>query len=500
MKGWDPDMKRGTMITAAAALLSALLLASCGESAAKPAQDTESKSKGADAASTEAVTEDSNVLPYNYELADYGGYEFHFLNEDETDWANCNIAPKETNGEIINDVLYNRASAVEDALNIDLIEDKIVGDYLLETTQKLVTAGENTYDAVSIRVHELAELMMNGMLRDLNEFDTLHLSEPWWDQIVIQNSKINDRLFFVSSDISLFPFEATWVMYFNETLFSRLDIEYPYQLVRDGKWTIDALNEIIKTGVVINEKKYNPLGTNIYGLLAHSQVMGALLTGSGEMTITYDKDGTPEINPFSDRFYSMCEKIGAITAVNGQYIDRDQNPLLDYSISKEFLLGSFLTSSDTLGHIGNLRVMEDNFGVVPMPKYDEAQESYHSMIATWGTLMTTVPATNVEDERTGRVLDYLAYQSHISLMEPYYESYLTQKGVRNEDSAEMLAIVRDTRTLNVGQVYGWSTDLEMAVWDRLTRGGKGLSSLVPKHAGKIQAKIDKTIEAMMDVE
>lgn len=63
--------------------------------------------------------------------------------------------------------------------------------------------------------------------------------------------------------------------------------------------------------------------------------------------------------------------------------------------------------SAPLGHLSHLRDFEGNFGVVPMPKLDEAQESYQSMIATWGTLMTTIPSSAKDPERTGIILDAL---------------------------------------------------------------------------------------------
>lgn len=123
--------------------------------------------------------------------------------------------------------------------------------------------------------------------------------------------------------------------------------------------------------------------------------------------------------------------------------------------------------SETLGHIAGLRDFNDSFGVLPVPKYDESQDGYRSMMATWGTLMTTIPATASDPERTGVILDALAYDSHMNLLEPYYETYLTQKGARNEDSADMLQIVRDTRVINVGSMYGWTTSVLSSITTQL---------------------------------
>ena len=189
-------------------------------------------------------------------------------------------------------------------------------------------------------------------------------------------------------------------------------------------------------------------------------------------------------------------KITAITADKNQYVDRVQQKLVTPSTDSttEFMMGTFLFNAETLGHIYKLRSFDDNFGVLPMPKYDEAQESYISMMATWGVLLTTVPKTNTDPVRTGTILDYLAYQSYISLMEPYYDAFLTQKGARNEDSADMLSIIRDTRDVNLGYLFSWSNSMEEPIRTELMKGSTNIASIIAKYESKVQTAIDKTMK------
>lgn len=480
-----------------AALLTASF-ASCGDTSSTAGKETAKETAGETTIPTEE-TKETDKTTYSYPLDDYGGYTFTYLNEDKTDWASCDIAPEEQNGDAINDALFNRKVAVEDALNIKIKEEKVAGDNLVSMTKKLVTAGDNTYDVISNRNSEVGGLVTGGYLTDMKQIDTIHFDQPWWDRIVVDGSTLDGKLYFASSDISLFAFEATWVMYFNESLFSKYDLEFPYQLVKDGKWTLDALYQIVKDGTIINDStKYNPDGNNIYGLVSHDQLMSSLLTGAGESCIQIDDTGKPVISDFGDHFYSTVDKICAITGTSGQYIDRGKVTFVNTgnSVSLEFMHGSFLMAAETLGHIANLRNYDESFGILPIPKYDENQESYRSMIATWGVEMTTIPATNTELKRTGMILDYLAYQSYISLMEPYYNYYLTQKGARNEDSAEMLSIIRSTRTLDIGYLFGWSSSLEVALQGKLCTGQNDVSSTVAKLVPKIQSAIDKTMTAI----
>ena len=495
-------MKKNRISLLLCASLLALSVMSCADTSDGGTAVTEAKpDAGTD---TAAVTEEDTTLPYNYALADYEGYEFVYLNEDETEnnWANCDIAPESANGDTINDALFNRKVAVEEALNITLREEEVKGETLASTTKKLVSAGDAAYDVISNRNNDVGALITGGYLTDLRQMEQLHFDEPWWDTIVCDTATIDDKLYFATSDISLFAFEATWVLYFNETLLNRYDIEYPYDLVRDGKWTLDEFFRIVKAGTNVNSTEYSPGGSDIYGIVTHNQFIGALLAGAGEEFVAVDEDGYPRALEISDRFYDVASKIVKITEDRNQYVDRVQTTLKTESTDSttEFMMGTFLFNAETLGHIAKLRSFEDNFGVLPMPKFDENQESYISMMATWGVEMTTVPKTNTEYERTGTILDYLAYQSYISLMEPYYDSYLTQKGARNEDSAEMLSIIRDTRTVSLGYLFSWSNTLEEQIRTQLMKGNADIASTIAKYHSRVQTTIDKSMAKIQDNE
>ena len=491
-------MKKNRISLLLCAAVLALNVMSCGDAGTADTKDTAAVTNPS-AIETEAVTEEAEtVLPYNYELADFGGYEFVFLNEGEIEnnWANPLIAPEAADGETINDALYNRKIAVEDALNVTIREEGISGDTLAAVTKKTVTAGDATYDAVMNRNNDIGSLITGGYLADLRSMEQMHFEEPWWDTIVCDTATLMDRLYFASSDISLFPFEATWVLYFNETLLNRYDIEYPYDLVREGKWTLDEFYKIVKAGTNVSSTEYNPGGSDIYGIVTHNQFMGALMAGAGEKFLAVDDSGYPRALEITDRFYDVAQKITSITADRNQYVDRVQQTLVTPSTDSttEFMMGTFLFNAETLGHIYKLRSFDDNFGVLPMPKYDEAQESYISMMATWGVLLTTVPKTNTDPVRTGTVLDYLAYQSYISLMEPYYDAFLTQKGARNEDSADMLSIIRDTRDVNLGYLFSWSNSMEEPIRTELMKGSTNIASIIAKYESKVQTAIDKTMK------
>lgn len=483
-------------------LISLFLLASltftavaCAEKADAPATSVTTASDAA------AVTEEEGetAIPYEYSGETYDGAAFRMLGQDSCNWANPLIVPEALNGELINDALYNRNKRVEDKLNVTISAILDTKDNIPNLVKKAVTAGDDSYDLAFYPNDVISSPITSDYFLDLNELEQLQLDKPWWDQIVIENSSIGDKLFFASSDTSLFVFEATWVIYFNESMMSDLSLAFPYDDVRAGSWTIDKLIEYCAAAANLNGADnftYDKDGPAQYGIVTHSQFMQALLCGSEEMLIGFDEDNLPEFNGDNEHFYSVCSKIAELTSIKGQYSDRANMTLnnTEGSVSTEFKNGRFMFLSETLGHISNLRDFDRDFGVLPIPKYDENQEGYRSMIATWGVLLTTIPVTNLEYERTATVADMLAYESYISLMEPYYDTYLTQKGARNVDSAEMLAIVRETRELNIGRLYGWTTSLLDNVTNKLYVGNGDVASSVASMSKSLTKAIDKTLE------
>lgn len=469
-----------------------LFSASCGNSASKPVE-----SSGQSETSTSAA---ETTPEYVYPDADYEGHEFVILNQDQCNWANRLIVPEESTGDLINDAMYDRNSRIADRYNIKIVEQAVSKDEIPTLMKNAVNAGDDAYDVVMFPVDVIGSPMVDGYFTELGGVKSLNLDEAWWDSAVINAATLNGKCYIASSDISFFPFEATWVVYFNEDRFDELSADYPYQLVRDGKWTIDKLTELTKLGASLNGQEtfaYKENGTANYGLITHSQIVDAMIFGAGETMLKTEK-GTPVFAGDSERSYLIYDKIAAFTKTEGAFLDRDQAGLsdADKSPSLAFKNGRFMFFAETLGHISNLRDFNGDFGVLPIPKLDESQDGYHSMMATWGTLMTTIPASASDPERTGVILDALAYDSYKNLMEPYYDTYLSQKGARNEDSAEMLKIVRDTRIISIGKMFGWTNDVISSITSKVMNGESDVASSIASSVQAVKAAIDKTLEAM----
>ena len=62
----------------------------------------------------------------------------------------------------------------------------------------------------------------------------------------------------------------------------------------------------------------------------------------------------------------------------------------------------------------------------------------------------------------------------------------------------MLQIVRDTRVINVGSMYGWTTSVLSSITTQLENGNSAVSSVIASAKSSIEALITKTMESMSD--
>ncbi|MGN1128333.1 MAG: hypothetical protein ACI4T6_05185 [Candidatus Flemingiibacterium sp.] len=79
-------------------------------------------------------------------------------------------------------------------------------------------------------------------------------------------------------------------------------------------------------------------------------------------------------------------------------------------------------------------------------------------------------------------------------MEPYYDTYLNQKGARNDDSADMLKIIRDTRIVNTGYIFGWTNNVTGSLTSMLENGDASVASTIASAKESIATNIQKTLD------
>ena len=103
---------------------------------------------------------------------------------------------------------------------------------------------------------------------------------------------------------------------------------------------------------------------------------------------------------------------------------------------------------------GSIRSMDQEFGVVPMPKYDETQNGYRTLLHDQFTVLC-VPTTVKGDrlDEMSAVLEALSSASYKTVRPAYYETTLRMKIAQDPQSAQMMDIIIDNIYIDAGIIY-----------------------------------------------
>ena len=291
--------------TISSLLLAAMLatLAACGSEPAVGGNDETTSGKASDTV-TETV-EKADIPEDKYE-----GYEFRILGvEKATGAKNSEIAVETENGETLNDAVYNRNRMVEERFGIKI--SHIVGDYsnIVSGVGKTVLAGEDAYDAAVDTTAFISSGIVNQYILPITDVPYIDIEKSWWSTDVIEASAVNGKPYFLMGDINYSWKDSTWVLCFNKRLYKEYGLEEPYSMVREGKWTLDMLEEHCRdiTKDLNGDSKLDK--EDQWGLLSSKTAGIGLVTSTGITTVSTGKDGTLEYVLESERNINV---LGAI--------------------------------------------------------------------------------------------------------------------------------------------------------------------------------------------
>ena len=474
-------MKRILAMLLACLMLLPMLMACDNDQGKTPASTT-----GTPTQTTALTTKDPNTpdLPSAEEIGDISG-DFTILVAGNYAWND--FRSEGESGTVIDTAIYRRNQYMKDTYDVNIINEDIVKSNSSGGTgdgyKKIYTdymAGECNYDAAMIGTYDVATLAYNGYLHDLNDTAYINLTKPYWDQKANQDLSINGKMYYTTGDISAGDNRVTHVLLFNKDMVSAYDLDDPYELVKEGKWTLETFGAMVKQvgGDTNNDGLQNQMDT--YGLLCSRDNNLAILAGAGERICTINEAGAMELTMYSERVVNLYDKYLDIVydrahVFNYQY-NYETGTNVASSVWGEYRNSMFDNDQamfyfTMLSAIDYHRDSEVDFGILPYPKYDETQEEYGHYIAAWHAQFLCIPETPGDIDRTGFILEMLAYQGQQLLTPAYYEKTLVGQYTRDEESSEMLDIIFATRVYDVGVYYnigGYKDQLSQIFENRKT--------------------------------
>ena len=430
------------------------------------------------------------ALP-GYEDVDFGGRTFLIASafDDDADWADAaDFWVESYTNDAVNDAVYDRNDVMHKLYNCTIEVDDGGWDNGFNAAK---AAGIDTYIAGS------AEYGLYGWASN-TYYNILKLgidlTQPWWDQNFIMDSSCDGKLFGIIGDYSLHAMSATWIMFYNkdvyETKFADIDI---YQLVRDRKWTIDVMADMIDK--IKNDANGDSEYTYSDG--ADADIIGMMTTGhnyrglyfaSGLRYVTKTEQTTdgsfitalsnqPNGTDVMDKLIQVCNMQGMIVGGYTQIQTAIQNGTCLFA-------GEVLDVLRRMAGAENLRV-----GVLPQPLFEEGQSAYHCYVNNRAAFMC-IPTAFADMEVIADFFTLFAYHSSKLVRTAYINTY-KYSYASDEDSAEMVDIIVDSRVFDPGYLGNFSQQMDGYVSTMITTSNNKYTQAAAKYAASDTTKLEE---------
>ena len=483
----------------AALLLSALLLApallSCSEKTENAASDdptsTPAQTEVQPTADAEVPAEDEpEVVADDLPEKDYEGFSFNIYTRSNT--THYAFLTEEMTGEVLNDAIYERNTRIADRFNVVFTETEYSDEAMAQTN---VQSGDDTFSLMNVRCTAADTMAKKSMCYDISKLQFIDLMKPYWDDELTRMIGIGEREFTAIGSADLTVIDFMNVMLFNKNLHEQYQMDSIYDLVREGRWTFDRFGEMASAATQDIDGDGNFTKNDQWGALGVAKYLHcSFLPAGGAWYIKKDENNYPVYSMNEDEhFVDVFEKTFAVLNDNNAWYKTSDgsNEATEYHDMFRANQGLFLVT--LFYYIESLRDMDYDFGIVPFPKYDEAQADYYTRISFFDTSVIPVTVPNVE--MSSIVLEALTCDSFNTVVPAYKDIALKSKFARDEDSADMIDLTLEHRIIDFGDSYFAATIRDGFVAGMFINDNHDLASQSKSHAKVVSKTLEKMITA-----
>ena len=380
-------------------------------------------------------------------IEDMDGYNFRIYARPGSNMIGDQYQEEES-GDIINDSVYRRNETVKSLFNIEITAIESSDNKAADAINTIL-AGDDQYDIILPHSRSAFQYAIQDTLVNLNEVKTINTTKEWWSKDIVDSANINGHLYVLDGDISTHRLEYGFAMYFNKKIFDELGLDYPYQAAINGEWTFDAFSKLVKQGAKdLNGDGIMKPADDLYGYYSwHAYGPIQVLYSGGQRIYSKNAKGTPVLSLNSSKtvevfskFFQLCnsEDVLLVSAAN--------------SPGDLFVEGRAMFADKGLGSAKQMRNMNDDFGILPWPKYS-ADDKYCTVINGHASLLV-MPVTVSDYDRSGKIVEALCAVGNKEVIPAFYDVSLKTKFSRDYESEQMIDIIRESLVYDIGYISG----------------------------------------------
>ena len=279
------------------------------------------------------------------------------------------------------------------------------------------------------------------------------LTQPWHNKLANDGATVNNILYAICSDLSITSMTYTYAIFANVDMLAdySYSAEDMYNLVREGKWTLDRFIEI--TDKMYSDKNGNGEReiTDIYGYGYYiNNPTDVWFTAFGEKVCEFD--GTEVILTYmSEKTVSIYEKL-----LDWHYNHPGFCIYPEMYDEEKFFHDQRLVMSSLrfAAAYSTLRDMEAVYTILPIPMWDEEQEGYYTNADDKFTVFGLPLTSESNLDFVSIIFEALCAESYKKVYPAYYEQALKGRYSSDPTTAEMVDLIMEGRAFEFTFQFG----------------------------------------------
>lgn len=376
----------------------------------------------------------------DFNIICYDGIEGHFFVE-------------EMSSNNLDKAVYDRNIAFADLFGVDVTAVSFP-DADFQQTLSTDVKSDGQYTVAFGHTDNAIAYAINSLTYNFRDLD-IDYNQSWWDKGTY-SFNIADGVWFMNGSFNYDDDNCTYVLLFNKKLysdkFSGAEKNF-YDMVLAGDWTLDTFNTVIQ-----NVSAENGDGTwdekDTYGFVTTWEYGTTFFYASGLNYITCGEGKDPALAFDSSNMgkaNDLLNKILTIYYVNNATYwapgGSEKFGLDAFTDGRALFYGEVVSYIQTCSD-----KMSQEFGVLPIPKYNKEQKEHITWTHGISSSMTIVNKVT-DREMTAKLIDAFAVLSEKYVRPEYYEKVLKRKAVKDEESGPMLDLIFNGRTYDIAMYY-----------------------------------------------
>ena len=334
-----------------------------------------------------------------------------------------------------------------------------VNDYL-KYVETVAQNGDVEIDVIATYSRTAGLLSQKGFLLPVNFYPNyIDLTHSWYPTALTDEVNIGGNRYFVSGDISTNLLYLTYGFIFNKDLLTDLGVDYNnlYELVNQGKWTLEEMYKLVESYYQDVDQNGKKSAADGFGLRSYKYHLDAFYTGSGLKLAEIDNNATDP------------KKLVIISADYGSKKSMDLNDRLGQLFTSDNAINDnpatpFAHNQNDIAEVTRIRdinkffddgVEECEYGVLPLPKYDEAQEDYKCVAGNpftlWGIYSGNYDLQR--EESAAGFIEWGGYFGMLNTTEAIFEYLFKGRYADQPDDADSFDTIRRTTSFDIGRIF-----------------------------------------------